>query len=247
MDEFKSYFAGQAETWEHQALLRARPVAGDRAFGAAFCHAIQDLIYRDADKAMLARDIVMMRKRMEEEVGKESAAHYNIKQGAGGLVDIEFITQYLQLRHGRQHRRVRVPGTYNALRSLRKERLLEEDDYRILLRAYLFIRLLESRMRIVSNQVTSDLSRDPVKLQLLARRMGYTDEAAPAGAAGQKLLADYEQLSAAVREVFERILGQQRFELFSSDVAACLRCAFHGSAQPLFQLLSISVPYRFIV
>jgi glutamate-ammonia-ligase adenylyltransferase len=206
MDEFKSYFAGQAETWEHQALLRARPVAGDRTFGAAFCHAIQDLIYQVADKAMLARDIIMMRKRMEEEIGKESAAHYNIKQGAGGLVDIEFITQYLQLRHGRQHRRVRVPGTYNALRSLRKERFLDEDDYRILMRAYLFIRLLESRMRIVSNQVTSDLSRDPIKLQLLARRMGYTDEAAPAGAAGQKLLADYEQMSAEVREVFERIL-----------------------------------------
>jgi hypothetical protein len=61
-------------------------------------------------------------------------------------------------------------------------------------------------MRIVSNQVTSDLSRDPIKLQLLARRMGYTDEAEPAGAAGQKLLADYEQLSAEVREIFERIL-----------------------------------------
>jgi [glutamine synthetase] adenylyltransferase / [glutamine synthetase]-adenylyl-L-tyrosine phosphorylase len=206
MDEFKRYVAGQAETWEHQALLRARPVAGDRAFGAAFCRAIQDLIYREADKAVLARDIVMMRRRMEEEIGKESATHYNIKQGAGGLVDIEFITQYLQLCHGRQHRRVRVPGAYNALRSLRKERLLEEDDYHILMRAYLFIRLLESRMRIVSNQVTSDLSRDPIKLQLLARRMGYTDEAAPAGAAGRKLLADYEQLSAKVREVFERIL-----------------------------------------
>lgn len=205
IDAFTSYVAGQAETWERQAFLKARPVAGDRAVGASFCQAIQDLIYQDADPAMLARDIFAMRKRMEEELGRESATRYNIKQGAGGLVDIEFIAQYLQLRHGKNHPGIRLPGTYTALRSLKKAGLLEEDQYRILMRAYEFLRQLESRMRIVSNQVASDLSRAPAQLHQLARRMGYTDEAAPDGAAGQ-LLADYELMSAGVREVFERIL-----------------------------------------
>jgi glutamate-ammonia-ligase adenylyltransferase len=171
--------------------------------GAEFTASLQDLIYRKQDQAALARDIIAMRKRMEEEVGKESAAHYNIKQGAGGIVDIEFLVQYLQLLYGREHRWLRVPGTYNALRALKKERLLDEAAYRRLSRAYLFMRHLESRMRIVSNQATSALSRDPEALSPLARRLGYSDEGSPAGL---KLLADYEQFSAQVRRIFNTLL-----------------------------------------
>lgn len=203
VDAFKDYYASRAETWERQALVRTRCVAGDNAVGRLFMEALQDLIYQDADKTALARDVLAMRRRMEEELGKESAAHYNIKQGAGGLVDIEFFVQYLQLLHGKRRPWVRVPGTYNALRALKKEKLLEENEYRALLRAYLFMRQLESRMRIVSNQATSDLSRDPEKLHPLARRMGYADDGT---LPGQKLLAEYESLSSQVRSIFGTLL-----------------------------------------
>jgi glutamate-ammonia-ligase adenylyltransferase len=203
IDAFKNYFSTQAETWERQALLRARHVAGDRAIGAEFCSTIRELIYRDVDKTVLAQDIRAMRKRMQEEIGKESSAHYNIKQGAGGLVDIEFLVQYMQLLHGKRNRWVRVPGTYNVIRALGRKDLLEPDDYRILARAYLFIRRLESRMRIVSNLGTNELARDPQRLHPLARRMGYHDDG---GSAGQKLLSDYEALTTQVRRVFEKII-----------------------------------------
>ena len=203
IEAFKNYYSSQAETWELQALLRARFAAGDRMVGAEFCTVIQDLIYRDADRASLAEDIRRMRKRMEEEVGRESTANYNIKQGAGGLVDIEFVVQYLQLLHGKHHRWVRVPGTYNALRAIKKEKLLDQEDYAVLLRAYVFMRQLESRMRIVSNQSTSELSRDPGELYQLARRMGYSEEGA---SAGKKLLVDYETLSRQVRFIFHKLL-----------------------------------------
>ncbi len=208
IEAFKNYYSSQAETWEVQALLRARFVAGDRTVGREFCSAIQELIYRDAEKAGLAEDIRTMRKRMEEEVGREDALHYNIKQGAGGLVDIEFLVQYLQLLHGKHHRRVRVPGTYNALRALRREKLLNEGDYAVLLRAYVFMRQLESRMRIVSDQATSDLSRNPEVLYPLARRMGYSEEGP---LAGRKLLDDYETLSRRVRLIFDaQLQGSHR-------------------------------------
>jgi glutamate-ammonia-ligase adenylyltransferase len=203
IDLFRSYYAGLAETWERQALLRARFVAGDRAVGGEFRVAIQELIFRDADRSVLAREVAGMRRRMQDEVGRENAASYNIKQGEGGLVDIEFLVQYLQLLYGKQYQWVRVPGTYNALRALRKEKLIQTADYRMLSRAYLFIRKLESRMRIVSNQATSELSKDPERLQPLARRMGYTDETI---SAGRKLLSDYEELSRRVREVFEKVV-----------------------------------------
>ena len=203
IEAFRNYYFTQAETWERQALLRARHVAGDRAVGAEFCSTIQGLIYQDADKAALAGDIRAMRRRMEEEVGKEGGLHYNIKQGAGGLVDIEFLVQYLQLLQGKKHRRLRVPGTYNALRAIKKLRLLDKGECGTLLHAYLFLRQLESRMRIVSNQATSELSRDPAKLWSLARRMGYLDDGLQAG---QKLLLDYENVSKQVREIFIKIL-----------------------------------------
>lgn len=205
IEAFKKYYASQAETWEQQALVRARFVAGDRVLGALFIESLQMLIYKDYSQKTLRQDILSMRKRMEEELGKESVAHYNIKQGAGGLVDIEFLVQYLQLLHGKQHAWVRVPGTYNALRALKKEKLLKPDEYRVLLRAYLFMRLLESRMRIVSNQATSELSKDVQKLHALARRMKYEDDDVPAG---QKLLADYERISEAARAIFKGVFSE---------------------------------------
>lgn len=123
----------------------------------------------------------------------------------GGLVDIEFLVQYLQLLHGNIHAWVRVPGTMNALRALRKERLLAPEDHIFLARAYRFLRLLESRMRIVTNQATNELSRDPEKLRPLARRMGYDDDGMPAGL---KLLQEYERTSTGVRTVFERVVQE---------------------------------------
>ncbi len=200
---FKQYYAEEAETWELQTLLQARCVAGDRIAGAECTMAIQDLIYQKRDHAALARDVFMMRKRMEEEIGRESSAVYNIKQGAGGIVDIEFLVQYLQLLYGHEHALLRVPGTYNALRVLHKRKLIEDGTFDILRRAYLFMRQLESRMRIISNQATSELSRNPENLYLLARRMGYTDSDS---SAGQELLSDYEQLSLKVREIYDKIL-----------------------------------------
>jgi glutamate-ammonia-ligase adenylyltransferase len=206
IEAFKYYYASQAETWELQAVLQARCVAGDRIVGAEFTSSIHGLIYQKRDHATLARDILSMRQRMEEEVGKESPVFYNIKQGAGGIVDIEFLVQYLQLLYGQELKWVRVPGTYNALRALHKQNLIEDETYRVLKRAYLFMRQLESRMRIISNQATSELSRDPEKLHALAHRMGYTDVDR---AAGQKLLSDYERLSTQVREAFEKILHKE--------------------------------------
>jgi glutamate-ammonia-ligase adenylyltransferase len=203
VDAFRSYFSSSAETWERQSLVNSRFVAGDRKVGSAFSGTLQGLIYRDPDPVALAADIRSMRKRMQDERGKEDGSQYNIKQGRGGLVDIEFLAQYLQLRHGREHRRLRVPGTINALRALRKQRILSAEDGRLLYHAYLFLRRLESRLRIVANQSTSFLSRDPEKLRTLAKRMGYADD----GSAEKTLLDEYERTSREVRSTFERILA----------------------------------------
>ncbi len=204
IDAFKNYYESEAETWERQALLRARQVAGDRGVGAAFFSEIRRLIYRDYDRRALANDVRAMRRRMEDEVGKEHGDSYNIKQGAGGLVDIEFIVQYLQLLQGKKYRRLQVPGTENALHALGQTGLLSGEDHDQLLTSYQFLRQLESRMRIVSNQATSDLSRDPRRLLSLARRLGYDDDGL---VVGRKLLDEYERRSRQVRQAFDRIVA----------------------------------------
>ena len=203
-EAFRSYFTGQAETWERQALVNVRFVAGDPGVGRSLAGMLRSLIYRDDDPATLAAAVRSMRRRMEDELGKEEGKQYNIKQGPGGLVDIEFLAQYLQLRHGKDHPRLRVPGTLNALRALERERVLEGDDGRMVREAYLFLRRLESRLRIVANQSTSFLPRDPAKIRTLARRMGFPGEDDSAGTA---LLREYERMRGTVRSAFDRVLG----------------------------------------
>jgi glutamate-ammonia-ligase adenylyltransferase len=204
IEAFRSYYSSRAETWERQSLVNSRFVAGDRKVGGEFSKALRNLIYRDDDPLALAADIRSMRKRMQDERGKEDAAQYNIKQGIGGLVDIEFLAQYLQLRHGRKHGWVRIPGTINALRALQKERILSPKEHAALRGSYLFLRRLESRLRIVANQSTSYLARDPDKLKTLAKRMGYADDD---GSAGKKLLAEFERTREEVRGMFEMIMS----------------------------------------
>jgi glutamate-ammonia-ligase adenylyltransferase len=204
IDAFRNYYSSGAETWERQSLVNSRFLAGDRNVGNAFSDTLPGLIYCDHDPIALASDIRSMRKRMQEERGKEDGSQYNIKQGMGGLVDIEFLAQYLQLRHGNKHIRVRVPGTMNALKALRRETILSPEDYRMLFDSYRFLRRLESRLRIVANQSTSLLSRDTGKLRTLAKRMGYDDDD---GSAGKNLLEEYERIGREVRGMFEQVLA----------------------------------------
>lgn len=206
LEACRNYYASEAETWELQALLRARFAAGDRAVGTGFCTLVRDAVFREYDPIVLASRIRAMRKRMEDELGDESAAQYNIKQGRGGIVDVEFLVQYLQLLHGGRSPGLRVPGACNALQALRREKVLPLDDYQRLRRGYTFLRTLESRMRIIANQTASALKRDPAAVQSLARRMGYSDAASPAGA---QLLADYEAVRNDIRTIFDRLLPRQ--------------------------------------
>ena len=99
---FRAYHAKEAALWERQALIKARTVAGDRALGAEIERLAEAHVYRDGDgdAAAMAAEIGRLRARMEKEVAQETAHTFNIKTGRGGLVDVEFLAQYLQLVHG---------------------------------------------------------------------------------------------------------------------------------------------------
>ena len=135
---------------------------------------------------------------MEREIAGESAGRYNSKLGRGGLVDVEFAVQFLQLVHGGQHPRVRTPSTPGALQALLDEGLLDADDHGPLQRGYRFLRRIESRLRIVRDRSVDRLPETREELTRLARRMGYS--------AGDDLLADYERTTSEVRAAFLRVV-----------------------------------------
>jgi glutamate-ammonia-ligase adenylyltransferase len=198
-----TYHEREARLWERQALLKARPVAGDEGlFARAYAQVLEPSLFRPIDPAAAARDLIAMRERMEREIAAESPGRYNSKLGRGGLVDVEFAVQFLQLVHGSQHSGIRSRSTPQALVALREAGLLAPEDQEPLARGYRFLRRLESRLRIVRDRSADRLPSAGPELLRLARRMGYSG-----ARAGEELLADYERTAAEVRAAFLRVLG----------------------------------------
>ncbi|OLD31764.1 MAG: hypothetical protein AUI19_05940 [Myxococcales bacterium 13_1_40CM_2_68_15] len=202
-DALDSYHAREARLWERQALLRARPVAGDEAlFARAFAQVLEPSVFRPIDRGAAAKELLAMRDRMEREIAGESGGLYNSKLGRGGLVDVEFAVQFLQLAHGATELSVRSANTSQALALLLKHGHLGPQDHAALARGYRFLRRLESRLRIVRDRSVDRIPESGPELLRLARRMGYSGPRA-----GEELLADYQRTATQVRGAFLRVLG----------------------------------------
>lgn len=193
---------GGSATWEKQALLRARHVAGDPVIGQRALDIAEGGIF-GAEPGDPAKEIVQMRRRIEEEIGRERTWGKNPKAGLGGLIDVEFVCQYLQLIHGRNHPSIRSPSTPAALRSLQAENLLSEGDAALLLEAYRFLRRLALRLQIAHDRPSDRLPDEIFARRSLARRMGYAGDRAD-----EELLRDYERITLRLRETFLRTFHQ---------------------------------------
>jgi len=173
--EFARYFAadGPAAIWERQALVKARPVVGGAA-GVAETRRILDAA--TYGRTWTARDvdaIRQMRLRMEE-----GATPTNLKRGPGGVVDVEFIAQMLQLVHGGSEPRLRTPGTLPALVALRDAGVISAERFRFLERAYRLLRSIEGRLRLLEAPARHDLPDAEDDRRRLAQLLGYADAAA---------------------------------------------------------------------
>jgi [glutamine synthetase] adenylyltransferase / [glutamine synthetase]-adenylyl-L-tyrosine phosphorylase len=202
LDYFRRYWKeGQLADWERLALTRVRLVAGDAAAGERAIHLVRTAVYSPLkDAHELARKVCEMRARLDE-----SADTDDLKRGKGGLMDVEFIAQYLQLLHGPEYPPLRQASTEQALRGLMKFRKLSEDDGKALLTAHEFLRRMENRVRVVHGLSAHKLPQSKDALRKLALRAGYDDhDALPAE---EKLAANYLTHSTTVRAIFERLVG----------------------------------------
>jgi glutamate-ammonia-ligase adenylyltransferase len=202
---FETHFTRLADLWERQAYIKARPVAGDPAVGGAFLERTHRFVYEGPDEPDLAERIQAMRRRMEVERTGGPAKGAHVKLGSGGIVDIEFLVQYLQLRHGKTHPILRTQSTLGALRSLAAEGLLPSGEAATLEESYRFLRRVENRLRIVADLSVNTLPAAPARQEKLAKRMGYPPPAN--GSAREQFLEDYAAHTGRVRAIYNQVLG----------------------------------------
>lgn len=201
---YQAYHQESAAPWERQALIKARVVTGTPALAARITALNEPIVYERPLPENLAEEIYRLRQRMEKEIAREDEGHLNIKTGRGGMVDVEFLVQYLQLRHGGEHPKLRVPNTLEALHVLHREGLIPGEDYDNLTNGYKFLRRLENKLRLVHDQSVSELSADPGYLAKLARHLGYPDRPRRPE---QVFLDEYNQITQGIRHVFTRHLA----------------------------------------
>jgi len=207
VEAFEAYHRTSAQVWERQALIKARAVAGPRPLAARLEEIRTRFVYGrgldDGERLEIAR----MRERIERERAGARGELGNIKTGRGGLVDIEFLVQTLQLRHGHDHPGVRARDTRGALAALAAGGILSADEARSLRAAYAFLRAVESRLRLEQDQPGEALDAEPGTLVPLARRLGYegSDDEAVAG-----LLEDHARHRETVCAIYDRRLGTPR-------------------------------------
>ena len=170
LDGHLTYYRRWAKTWEFQALLKARPVAGDPELGAAYAEAVAPLVWSAAGRDDFVADVQAMRRRVEEHIRPDHAAR-ELKLGPGGLRDVEFAVQLLQLVHGRTDEDLRSPSTLEALAALADGGYVGREDGANLAASYRFLRLLEHRLQLQRMRRTHLLpaADDTAALRWLAR------------------------------------------------------------------------------
>jgi glutamate-ammonia-ligase adenylyltransferase len=203
LGETLKYYATSAQAWERQALIRSRAAAGSSALFSRFATTVQSSIYRADVSVMQALASVRLAKQKIDRNLERSKSGFNVKLQRGGIREIEFIAQALQLAHGAHDEWLRVSHTLISLGRLADRGLITEEERSSLSDAYNFLRMLEHRLQMEHGLQTHTLPQTDEQRGLVARRLGFMGKAA---------LADFERVLAIhtsnVRNAFDRIFAE---------------------------------------
>ena len=195
----REYYGKRAQLWERQALIKARWVAGDAALGEQFIQMAQEIVYEHALTPEELQEIRQMRRRVETERGDQKHVELELKTGPGGLMDVEFVVQALQLRHGHAQPQLRTAHTLAALNRLAAIGAVDEEASYQLRRGYQFLRRIELVLRRVDNTSVSRIPVDEREQSFLAKRLGF--------AATDEFLGNYRLLTRRIRALYDRLLA----------------------------------------
>jgi [glutamine synthetase] adenylyltransferase / [glutamine synthetase]-adenylyl-L-tyrosine phosphorylase len=216
----ENYYAGYGETWERMALLKARGICGNQELLYEFEHRLQPFIFPRTVSDDLLTEIAELKLRIERDLVGAEDLRRNVKLGYGGIREIEFTVQTLQLLHGARHAFLQERSTLKALVALAELEMLDQATVETLRNAYVFLRAVEHRLQIVDERQTHTLPTNPDDQFLIARSLGFES----VEAFDQKLGEQTE----AVRQIFRQLLqarasenaGVEKSDLFQRPEAA---------------------------
>jgi glutamate-ammonia-ligase adenylyltransferase len=214
LDGYRSYWARRALAWEFQALLKARPVAGDRDLGEGFAAAAGQATWSRAFSADELAEIRSMKARAESDAARHRLAGSEIKRSPGGIRDVEFSVQLLQLVHGHHDPTIRNRSTLGALDELAAAGYVSSEDGAVLADAYRFLRTVEHRLQLVEEEQTHALPTDTDARRRLARILGFTDS--PTVTATAAFDDTLRRCQSDVRLIHERLFFRPLLEAFAS-------------------------------
>lgn len=198
---YQDYYTRHAQIWERQALLKARPVAGDLQQAEIRLKQVKTQAFQLVAEAV-RQSILKAKQDIERKTASSGDLELAVKSGPGGIRDIEFVVQFLQFVHGEEFPHIRQLGTQSGLVHLSEAELIHAEEYRTLSTAYLNLRTIEHALQLMHNQQEYFLPNSVREMDYLARRLDYSGV--------EQFLAQYRKHTRAVREIFLRHLGAEQ-------------------------------------
>ncbi|HXY44326.1 MAG TPA: bifunctional [glutamine synthetase] adenylyltransferase/[glutamine synthetase]-adenylyl-L-tyrosine phosphorylase, partial [Acidimicrobiales bacterium] len=225
LDSFQNYWERWARPWEFQALLKARAAAGDAELGAAFEAAAARAIWGHPLDAEDLAELRSMKGRAEEIVSRKGLSDREIKRGRGGIRDIEFSVQLLQLVHGAADPLIRQPSTLAALSELAEAGYVDGGDAAALALSYRFFRTVEHRLQLVEETQVHTVPSDPQAREALAKVLGFLGAGGPeaptkrggSGGSRERMDAVMGRHQATARAIHERLFFRPLLEVFAGE------------------------------
>ena len=196
LEAFEEYHNSSAQIWERQALVKARAVAGNRALGEKVMKVIEDFVYAKELAPDFHKEIHRLRGRVERELANETESRFNLKTGRGGLVDVEFLVQMLQLAHGPANPELRTPNTMEAIGALYGAGLIEIDEVLTLSEGYMFLRKMGNLLSVFNDRTKNEIT--PGDFDRMAPEFGGS------GGEGNFLRSEYARVTKDIREIYNR-------------------------------------------
>jgi len=211
LESMEHYYGGFGETWERLALIKTRGICGGRELAYEFLRQHQPFIYPSSPTPDLLDEIAGIKRRIERDIVGQENLGRNVKLGAGGIREIEFIVQALQLIHGAHHAFLQEPSMLKALRALHQLDLLPPDEVVKLDEAYRFLRRVEHRLQIDAEQQTHTVPQEPAVVRRLALSLGFSSS--------REFTSALQKQMRNVRSIFRRVISEKSAEAKPIDLA----------------------------
>ena len=214
LDSHIAYYDRWAKGWEFQALLKARPLAGDTDLGERYVAALAPKVWSSASRENFVESVQRMRERVTDNI-PDDEVHYQLKLGPGGLRDVEFTVQLLQLVHGQTDELVRQRDTLSALAALAAQGYIGREEAAAFSRDYRTLRLMEHRLQLRHLTRTHLMPRDEGDVRVLARATGRAANA-------EQLLVRWNEIKHRVRGLHERLFYRPLLSAVAATTGALL-------------------------